>query len=327
MSGENNEDTPRQPRNLQGLLNFCTQITAREDNTRPTDMSMMDPERRRFLEEALTGMTVDVVKKLAEAVKTLFEDAVTIPGENVEEQEEALDTISEYVEDLNYAKDLQKMGGFPALIRCLDSPHESLRASAANVIGEVCQNNLDCQSSMLALNPIPTLLHMMDNDSSKQAKVKALFALSCLVRGYTDGERKFLELDGFSYLMRAMQSGEEKLVVKSAFFLNNLIDNDNFRKDAIMSMGYVEQLRYSILNNDAVDNVSRKEHCHPMVLATLAMSYPPALSDCLRPEFNLPCSLRSRLTTIKGKSEFEDEARHITNLLNAIESEDENTCR
>lgn len=324
MSGENNEDAPRQPRNLQGLLNFCTQITAREDNTRPTDISMMDPERRRFLEEALTGMAVDVVRKLAEAVKTLFEDAVTIPGENVEEQEEALDTISEYVEDLNYAKDLHKMGGFPALVRCLDSPHESLRTSAANVIGEVCQNNLYCQSNMLALNPIPTLLHMVDNDSSKQARVKALFALSCLIRGYADGERKFLELDGFSYLMRAMQSGEEKLVVKSAFFLNNLIDNDNFRKDTIMSMGYVEQL-VSILNNDAVDSVSR-EHC-TMVLATLAMSYPPALSDCLRPEFNLPSSLRSRLTTIKGKSEFEDEARHITNLLNAIESEDENTCR
>ncbi|XP_068208032.1 hsp70-binding protein 1 [Palaemon carinicauda] len=324
MSGENNDDTPRPPRNLQGLLNFCTQITAREDTTRPTDISQLDPERRAFLEEALAGMTVDVVKKLAESVKVLFEDAVTIPGENIEEQEEALDTISEYVEDLNYAKDLHNMGGFPALFQCLDSPHASLRANAANVIGVVCQNNLYCQSKMLALNPIPTLLHMMDNDSNKQARVKALFALSCLVRGYTDGERKFLELDGFSYLMRAMQSGEEKLVVKSAFFLNSLINNDNFRKDAIMSMGYVEQL-ISILNNSEVDDVSR-EHC-TMVLATLAMSYPPALSDCLRPEFNLPGILRSRLSNIKGKSEYEDEERHIMSLLNAMESEDESACR
>ena len=41
--GQNNEN-PRQPRNLQGLLNFCTEITAREDNTRPTDFAQLDPE-------------------------------------------------------------------------------------------------------------------------------------------------------------------------------------------------------------------------------------------------------------------------------------------
>ena len=80
---------------------------------------------------------------------------------------------------LHLSTDLHKMGGFPALLRCLDSPHASLRIGSANVIGEVTQNNLYCQSNMMALNPLPKLLQMMDSDTSTQARVKALFALSC----------------------------------------------------------------------------------------------------------------------------------------------------
>ena len=48
-------------------------------------------------------MAVDVVKKIAEAVKILYGEKVNQPEENVEEEEEALETISEYVEDINYA--------------------------------------------------------------------------------------------------------------------------------------------------------------------------------------------------------------------------------
>ena len=51
-------------------------------------------QRRAFLEEALTGMTIDVARKIADGEK------VTYPSEK---EEEALDTINEYVEDLNYA--------------------------------------------------------------------------------------------------------------------------------------------------------------------------------------------------------------------------------
>lgn len=326
MSDRREDEPPRQPNNMQGLLNFCTQITAREDNTHPTEITEMDAERRAFLEEALTGMTVNVVKKMAEAVKILYSEAVTIADENVTEQEDAIELLSEYVEDLNYAMDLHKVGGFPALLRCLNSPHSSLRIGSANLIGEVCQNNLYCQENMLSLNPLQTLLQIVDSDDDTQARIKALFALSCLVRGYPAGESQFLELDGLSYLMRAMQSGVEKLVVKSAFFLNSLIKN-NFRNDTVISMGYVEQL-VSILSDDNIDDVSH-EHC-TMVLASLASSYPPALSECLRPELNLPNLLRSRLSSIKGVENFKDEECHILELLKLMEHDgdvDDTTCR
>lgn len=80
---------------------------------------------------------------------------------------------------LIFISDFYKMGGFPALLRCLDSPHACLRVGAAGLIGDICQNNLVCQESMLSLNVIPPLLEMMDTDTDKQARIKALYAISC----------------------------------------------------------------------------------------------------------------------------------------------------
>lgn len=72
--------------------------------------------------------------------------------------------------------------------------------------------------------------------------------------------------------------------------------------DTVLSMGYVEQLAI-ILGNEDTDNISR-EHCTAAVYG-LASSYPQALQDALRPELGLPQLLRSRLSTISGKEEFQ----------------------
>merc|ERR1712226_713018 len=61
---------PRQPHDLEGLLKFCMQVTANEDAPSGA-VEEMDPERRQWLEDAISGMTVDVVKQLAEAIKII----------------------------------------------------------------------------------------------------------------------------------------------------------------------------------------------------------------------------------------------------------------
>ena len=47
-----------------------------------------------------------------------------------------------------------------------------------------------------------------------------------LVRQFPEGEEAFVSVDGFSVLMRAMQSDEEKLQVKAAFLLANIMLSD-----------------------------------------------------------------------------------------------------
>lgn len=44
-----------------------------------------------------------MAKKLAECVKSLCSEAVTMPEEDVSEQEDAIEVIEEYVDDLNHA--------------------------------------------------------------------------------------------------------------------------------------------------------------------------------------------------------------------------------
>lgn len=40
--GDRNEDTSRRLHNLQGLLNFCTEITAREDRTHDSSVELTE---------------------------------------------------------------------------------------------------------------------------------------------------------------------------------------------------------------------------------------------------------------------------------------------
>ncbi|KAL7989989.1 hypothetical protein Chor_012655 [Crotalus horridus] len=113
------------------------------------------------------------------------------------------------------------------------------------------------------------LLRLLDHDPSEAVRIKALFAISwdeisgwdvnlelnweplgiidilvhhCLVRAQEAGLQQFLRLDGFSVLMRAMQSNVQKLKVKSAFLLQNLLINHSEQKETFCSMGMVQQL-------------------------------------------------------------------------------------
>ena len=50
-----------------------------------------------------------------------------------------------------------------------------------------------------------------------------MFLVSGLTRGVDAAEKVFVDNDGFSVLMRAMQTDVEKLKIKSAFVLSSLV--------------------------------------------------------------------------------------------------------
>lgn len=127
-------DLPRQPKDLQGLLKFCLEATKSEDAPQDPDaqVAAMDPERKRWLEEAIEKMSVDVVEQLANGIKVLLD-----PEQEVEDQEEVLDRLEDWLGSMDMACNFHKIGGFPALRKCLESGHGSLRAGAAHLVGEV----------------------------------------------------------------------------------------------------------------------------------------------------------------------------------------------
>ena len=68
----------------------------------------------------------------------------------------------------------------------------------------------------------------------------------------------------------------------------------------LLSMGYVEQL-ITLLSSEKTGSISR-EHCTAGLLG-LASSYPPALTECMRPELHLKHYFTTRLKEIKAKQE------------------------
>ncbi|XP_076029675.1 hsp70-binding protein 1 isoform X2 [Oratosquilla oratoria] len=313
-----NRDPPR-PRDVRGLLKFCTEVTAREDTTGPSQLSQLDDERKAFLEEVLTGLTAGVAQKIAKALKCLTSEVTYLSGEDIGEQEEALQDLEEYADDINYAIDIQNMGGFHVLIGCLESPHSKIRCGAASLIGDLVQNNSKGQEEMLTLGAVLKFLRMLDTDVEEKCRVKSLYALSCLARDCPEGEKQFVESGGFSYLMRAMQSGIEKLVVKSTFLLSNIAQKNETYKDEIIGMGYIEQLS-TLLNMETTSDVTR-EHC-TAALVRLASSYHLALAECLRPELNIRRTFAVRLETIKGKEQYKEEEDYITEFFRLLPEDD-----
>merc|ERR1711993_181936 len=82
MAGQEDPNQPRQPNDLEGLLKFCMQATQSEDApTRDSQNdNQMDPERLQWLQEAMSGMTVDVVSQLVEGIKILSQPYVFDPN-------------------------------------------------------------------------------------------------------------------------------------------------------------------------------------------------------------------------------------------------------
>ena len=94
-------EPPRQPKDLPGLLKFALQGTKNEDPT--TSTAPMSEERKQWLEEALKGMSVNVVEELSVALRTLNPEKVLSSGEDTQAMEDALDIIVDYVDSIDTA--------------------------------------------------------------------------------------------------------------------------------------------------------------------------------------------------------------------------------
>ena len=79
-----------------------------------------------------------------------------------------------------FISDFHKIGGFVILQPCLNSPHQGIRWRCAQLIACITQNNPYCQSHAVKEEGLlPILLKMLENDSCPEARIKALYAVSC----------------------------------------------------------------------------------------------------------------------------------------------------
>ncbi|XP_078286501.1 hsp70-binding protein 1 isoform X2 [Rhinoraja longicauda] len=303
--------------NLQGLLRLAVEAGSVGD-TAPEHHPMQE-ERRQWLQNALSNVFnghVDEVKQLKDCLQILNETPADDAGEE-ERRWNALEMVADLCENLDNARDFCKVSGMQQVmdnfLACEDA---GLRWRTAHLIGTCSQNNPFVQEHVLQLGTMPKLLEMLNNDNSDLVRIKALFAVSCLVREQEAGLQEFVHHDGFSVLMRAMQSSVDKLKVKAAFLLQNLLISSPEHKEVLVSMGMVQQLVALLeTEHDAF-------HEHVLgALCSLVTNFPRGVKQCQEPELGLEEILIERSRTLKDQEEFQEELEFCEQLLHACFSQ------
>lgn len=195
----------------------------------------MDPERRRFLEEALNSMTVNVIEQLEMAAQVL-----TTNESSEAEQVEAIEIILDYVDNMDTANDFCKIGGLNIILPCMaSSPYASVRSKSASLIAELSQNNPFSQKMLLELNVLPKLIELLSDSETSTAAIRAI---SCVVRSYEPCAAAFIDMGGLECILGCLQSDEEKLLVQSLFLMCSLCTEYPGVRDEFVKLKAVEQI-------------------------------------------------------------------------------------
>mmetsp|Transcript_8942 Transcript_8942/g.10235 ORF Transcript_8942/g.10235 Transcript_8942/m.10235 type:complete len:355 (-) Transcript_8942:1476-2540(-) len=165
------------------------------DNAKP-----MDEETRKWLMEAIESQVVDPVEQMTNILKVLEIEPKESSSENDTSEEflnnrsDALDELVEYVENIDLARDFNKVGGIKIILKLLNEDSEIIRRKAAEVLALVVQNHPELQSIVLKQDALDVLLRQWKKEGcTDKEKAKLLYAISCLIRGSTEGTVQFIE--------------------------------------------------------------------------------------------------------------------------------------
>ncbi|XP_075694965.1 hsp70-binding protein 1 [Rhinoderma darwinii] len=303
------EEDRQHPHSLQGLLHMAIESGTGSSSTHQT--GQMSEERKQWLQEAMNSAfsgQADEVQQMKECLQQLSSET---SEDGDERKERALEFLADLCENLDNASDFCKLGGMDLMLnRYLSHPKAELRWRAADLIGICSQNVPFVQETALSLCAVNKLLKLLDLDSSETVRIKALFAISCLVREQEAGLAEFVKLDGFSVLMRSMQTDILKLKIKSVFLLQNLLISHPEYKSTLCSMGMIQQL-VSLL---------RTEHSpfHEHVLSALcsmATDFPQGVAECRAPELAFEELLKERCQVVQKQEEYQEELDYCEHLL------------
>lgn len=295
-------DEERLPKNLQGLLRFAMQYTRNEDAPHESHWQQMDPERKKFLEDALKSMTVDVIEEFEKALEVLNRSDAS-----PEERVDALQIVEDYAENIDFADNFVKIGGTGVVVDCLKSDLSEVRAAAASLIAVMCQNNIYCQKHFLEINIIPKLVELLSDEQS--VAVKAMHALSCMVRSYEPCLAALIEIGGLECILGCLGSGEEKIMVKSAFLIGALSKDHNAVREQFIKLGAIERLSEYLEVPD--------EYCYLVETFLDALMILTEQEDVASEHLTgrLKDKLENIVNKTKGKPEFEETIEYSKTLL------------
>jgi hypothetical protein len=177
--------------------------------------------------------------------------------EDLEVKLTALENYEMLIENLDNANNIGNMKQWESIIKQLDSEEEDFKNLAASIIGIAVQNNDVSQKAFLehADLAFPKLINL----SKEEKNVKALFALSNVVRNNDDALIQFEKHNGWDLLQPVLDESSDKLKLKLFSLLSSLLTlEDKVNVLArIKTHNVVDQILNSINSETNVNLVDR----------------------------------------------------------------------
>lgn len=132
---------------------------------------------------------------------------------------QALRALQEWVEQIDWAADLHKLGGFKTVIELMQDRARAVRSAAMETFATVVQNNPKTQEWALELGALGVAVGNSEREASgeeaEEEQAKALLALSCQVREHDPSTVRFIkEYKGVALLLRVATRGGAEQAVK-----------------------------------------------------------------------------------------------------------------
>ncbi|KAJ7730250.1 armadillo-type protein [Mycena maculata] len=192
-----------------------------ENSTSATDAST--PAPRQDLDPAIIDMILG--KSDAELMKECMAVAVD-ESQSESARVDTLDRFEELIEQIDNANNIEKLKMWSPLHSLIQTATPDIKVQALWVIGTALQNNPAAQDAYLAYDPLPVLISFLAPPATAEARAKAIYALSGLLKHNAPAVARFSEIGGWDALRNALQNPDDpKLNVrrKVLFLLNTLL--------------------------------------------------------------------------------------------------------
>lgn len=142
---------------------------------------------------------------------------------DIEEREQLLDELADAVMDINEANNFCSGRSAKAITNLIFHAPPSLQWRAAEVVANCVQNNLAAQEYFMQAGIMDSLFPLMESDNF-MCQLKALSALSCMVREYQPACKWFNKHDGVQKIEAILKSTNEfRLQRKCLALVDNVI--------------------------------------------------------------------------------------------------------
>ncbi|KAL6648378.1 hypothetical protein ACP70R_012602 [Stipagrostis hirtigluma subsp. patula] len=157
--------------------------------------------------------------------------------------------VAKQMDGGNY--NLHSVGGLVPVIKYLRNSNARIRAKAADVVTTVVQNNPTSQQLVMEASGFEPLLSNFRSDPDLTARIKALGALSSLIRNNKPGVAAFRLANGYTGLRDALNSESARFQRKALNLTHYLLSESHSDCSVFAQLGFPHLMMRLASSNDS----------------------------------------------------------------------------